>query len=518
MSKRLRNLIITSVALLLVIGLLVALLLLPDLGGNTSASSSSNPASAVDTSVSLIDKSVDADGKTVEEPITRVEITPAEGEAFVVENDAEDGLRVAAYADFIADTTKLNNLVMRLKTISATRLVKEDAADVSVYKLDEENATAVTVTYYDGTQYAFYLGMSSPGEAGRYFRQVDSNDVYLVSAYLGSAVDTNPLNYISHTLITAPAVNTDDMSGAAMLRNMELSGTLRPQTVYFRKATENDSKALQQADYVITKPALRGMEDSIVQQIVEQTSLTAASIVCLHPTQEQIRQYGLEDPYSVAVFDLAVLSSKTETGEDGTQTAVPYYYNVQSHTVKLGGKDENGYYYALVDDLDMVVTLMPSAVLWAEQTYDTLVDPLLFMQMIADMRTISITTADGHYDFKLTHFPDETDGDLSMTVSCNDVIYSTPYMRKFYQVLMSIQRIGPATAEVPEGAAPALVVELTPIEGSQGQYVKAELYKMSGSVYLCRQANGDLYQVTARAVNHALEQLSNYLNGEPVTL
>ena len=147
--------------------------------------------------------------------------------------DEQAGLRVVAYADFTANTTKLSSLVTYLKSITATQLVKSGAseADLAGYGFGPETGTAVQVTYHDGTVYAFELGIESPGESGRYFREEGSDRVYLVSTYLGTTVDTGSLAYISPTLITAPAVNSDDTEGSAVLRNMELTGSMRTQKV-----------------------------------------------------------------------------------------------------------------------------------------------------------------------------------------------------------------------------------------------------------------------------------------------
>ncbi|MBR7093081.1 MAG: DUF4340 domain-containing protein [Clostridia bacterium] len=513
MSKRLRNLLLT-VGLLVVAGgaLAAVLLLLPE---PTPVESGSSDTSAVDISVKLIDKSKDADGNVIDAPIREIEITSPAGH-FVVENDEQDGLRVAAYADFTPNTTKLSSLVTYLKSITATQQVKSGASetDLAGYGFGEETGTAVRVTYYDGTVYAFELGIESPGESGRYFRPAGEDRVYLVSTYLGTTVDTDPLAYISPTLITAPSVNSDDTAGSAVLRSMELTGNVRTQPVYFRQVIPEDGDALQHTGYVITTPRLCGMNDSLVQDIASKLSLTAAAVVYPHPTQEQIRECGLNEPHSVAQYDLAVSSTRAVSEDDPDQTET-YYYNIQPHTVRLGKTDAGGNYYALVDDLDMIVTLMPSAVPWAEETYDTLVDPLLFMQMITDIQTISLTINGRTYDFQLTHDPDQDDRDLKMTVTCDGKTYSTPDMRILYQVLMNIRRSGPAAGPAAD-EQPTLTVELTPVSASGGRHVLAKLYKISGSLYLCRQANGEEYQVTARTVTHAMEQIENYLAGEKV--
>lgn len=506
MSKRTRSLLITAVALLAVIGLLAVTLLLPEKAQDAGSDPSSVPQQP---SVTLIDKSADANGNKIERPIERIDIALPD-ETFSVQWNQTDGLRVTAYADLAPNAVKLGTLVASLATVTATRLVKAEVQDMSVYGFDGQ-ACAVSVTYHDGTVYAFELGAESPGEAGRYLREKDGNDVYLASAYFAATVTAPSTTYISPSLIKMPATGGE---GVAVLRNMELSGALRPQAISLRRALASDPKALRYTGYLITAPVVRGMEGTAAKEISSVLSLTAAAVVCPHPTAQQLQQYGLDDPFSVARYDLAVLVSKTSA--DGEQKE-EYYHNAQSHTVRLGNKDDNGNYYALVDGIDMVVTLTPSAVPWAEATFDTLVDPQLFMEMITDVQRLSLTTAQGTFDFVLTHLPDETDRNKNLTVTCGGQSYGAADMRKLYQVLMKITRVGPAEGAVPEDD-PVLTVELTPVAGSQGSHVKAQLYKISGSRYLCKQANGDTYQVTARTVDHALGQIENYLSGQAVTL
>lgn len=69
-----------------------------------------------------------------------------------------------------------------------------------------------------------------------------------------------------------------------------------------------------------------------------------------YPTAEDLKRYGLDDPYSTAVFTLAV--ETTETSETSGESAKTSYYNIQKHTIQLGNKNDNGEYYALVYNED----------------------------------------------------------------------------------------------------------------------------------------------------------------------
>ena len=118
--------------------------------------------------------------------------------------------------------------------------------------------------------------------------------------------------YIGTTLISAPTVRDDDTKGEAILRDMKLTGSLRAgQPLSFRRTTASDSAETKLFTYVITSPYLRRFNDTMLQSLLTSTtSLTATVAVVAHPTAEELTQYGFDDPYSVAEFNLAVLQGR----------------------------------------------------------------------------------------------------------------------------------------------------------------------------------------------------------------
>ena len=66
-------------------------------------------------------------------------------------------------------------------------------------------------------------------------------------------------------------------------------------------------------------------------------------------------------------------------------------YNGVSFTVRLGGKDESGNYYAMLDGVDIVYTVAASNVPWAEEQYGDLLADFLFLEYITDLKSVTLT-------------------------------------------------------------------------------------------------------------------------------
>ncbi len=68
---------------------------------------------------------------------------------------------------------------------------------------------------------------------------------------------------------------------------------------------------------MITSPYLRRFNDTMLQSLLTSTtSLTATVAVVAHPTAEELTQYGFDDPYSVAEFNLAVLQGESDSSDE----------------------------------------------------------------------------------------------------------------------------------------------------------------------------------------------------------
>ena len=151
MSKQVRTLIIAGVAVLALIGLLLGLLfLLPEKGGEESSTTTSS------STITVLDKSTDADGKTVSDPVSKVVIRRGDA-SYTVAPDEEGQLLVSGFEDLPVNTSALSTLTSNLATITASRKVADTSENAADYGLDKPQATA-EVTYADGTTATVELG------------------------------------------------------------------------------------------------------------------------------------------------------------------------------------------------------------------------------------------------------------------------------------------------------------------------------------------------------------------------
>ena len=554
MSKQVRTLIIVGAGILVLVALLLVLLLTPALGGgSTSSSASADNSSTVDTSVSLLDKSKDADGKNVENPVKKAVVKTGDEEYTVAPN--KDGqLTVQAYQDLPVNTTAIDSLVQTLATITATRKITDDpdlltgesaaaqqqASDSSsaaavggdaAFGLDKPLST-VTVTYHDDTIAVFELGNLEPMETGYYFRESGKRPVYLVDTTFAGTLQLKSTAYIGTTLYAGPTVKEGDSSGQVVVRDLDLTGSIRkdqPVSIVLTSQTA-DAEKYQYSSHLITKPYKRTVSAStdMTTLFSSFSSLTAGEALVPHPTKADLTKYGFGDPLSVAVFRLAVSTTKSSlaaannssssagtssgTSEDDDKEVI---YGTEEHTVTIGGKNDDGNYYVMVNGIDVIYLVSSAGLSWAEVRYNDLVNPGMFLESIDNIDSIAFTIDGKTTTFKLEHVEGyESGSDEELNITAGGKKYSTSEFRGLYQVLMGLQRYGDADAK-PTGS-PALIIDVVPIKGKADR-VTASLYKTSASSYTCVHADGDSYKVRGSTIENVVRQFENYLAGKPVS-
>ena len=188
MSKQVRTLILAGVAVVALVALLLVLVfLLPGSGGEDASSTAVS-----DTSVTVLDKSTDADGKTVDNPIKSIQITLRD-ETFTFSQNEDGDLVADPYKDLPINTSEISYLVSTLKTVTATKEISANPESPSDYGFtgefaapDSSDASAVSssvssaakaekavgltaqisVTYHDDSIHSFEVGRESPTKEG----------------------------------------------------------------------------------------------------------------------------------------------------------------------------------------------------------------------------------------------------------------------------------------------------------------------------------------------------------------
>lgn len=507
MTRRTRSLLYSIVALA-VVGVLLAgvLLLLPETNGNTD----DDP--AVDESVVLFDKSEE---KTV--TLSSAVISFAEN-SYTIERTNDKLYAVKGYEDLPLDHTLLSDAADSLLSITATRLVletPENPADFGFGKTD--SAVTVSATYSDDSSFAFEIGDLSPSGEGYYVREVGKTAIYLMDPTFCETITCEPKQYINRMPVTAPTA--EESTDTVVVRDVTLTGTVRPQTIYFQitEMPENPEENMVISGYAIQKPYFHAV-DSNSPLIAYSTfsTLTASDVALLRPTAADLNTYGLSTPYSVCTVNLSLKRTTETKGEDGKTDTEISYHSTFTYTIKLGNTDKNGNYYGVVyaeDTLTPVVYLFEKSAVsaWVDAQYEDVADDMLYFQHITNLTSLSITNNGDTKTFSLAHSPDQEDSDKSLTVTANGKTYSTPDFRTLYASLLGLYRAG-ATDETPTGT-PILTLQFTPMK-QHGSATTVRIYEYTTGYCIAIHNSGEKHLLNTKDVQKLQTNYQKFLAGE----
>lgn len=512
MNRRIITLIIGIAALAVtVIGLLVVLAVLPSLSqtGDTPQDDASVTTTTAEPQLVMYDKTVDSTGAVVSKPVSEITVENTTGRYRLITRE-DDTMAVEDYADLLTDSASITAMceyMAKFPVLKELRFVEDEAA----YGFDEPTAT-MTATYHDGSDITVVIGGVSQGTEGYYARVQGENTLYIIDSTVASYYTRAGKSLIGKTLITAPPINEDDTSSTAQLLRLWLTGTCRDKAVEI--AIDTDAKypgMTYVSSYVMTAPYVRAINPDVFSSIATaMLTLTATDVEAVHPTAEQLAQYGLSDPHSTAAFTLAAVS--TASADNGG--TISKHYNDREHMILLGDKNEDGYYYALVDGYDIVYLLSEDSVPWAEKTYDELMHSLLFLKAITAVDEITVTESGKATTFALTHYPDKDTVDDRLVVTAGGKTYSTADFRTLYSMMLGIHRVGLKEEGAVASGEPVLELEVVFNDG--GEPMSAAFYPMSSSRYLCVMNDGEESAVSISDVSEFITQYGNFLKGEPV--
>mgnify|MGYP002517039381 CR=1 FL=1 len=501
LNPRLRTLFIAlgGVVLLTVILLLVLYLPRGEQPGSSSVSSA-----VEETTYPLIQKGTSTDTGLV----TDLQVRNSKDHYTLKYDTGEQSYKLTGYEDLTLDSTTVKGLTEAMTALNASSKL-ETEGEAADYGLDQP--VNITATYKDGTSHVLHIGNAVPSGSGYYVALDDDNTVYICNTSTMEPFLQPATSLVSTVLLSTPTVKSDDSSGKAILRELQISGSAHNPALSIRRAESDESTEVSYSSYVMTKPYYRGVSESVSNSLANLTALYASEAVALHPTAAQRESYGLNNPGTLVKLTLAVETTTTSSEDSGSSATV--YYNSVTATLRIGKTDADGNYYCAVDGTDAVFLVPASSLqVLVERQYSNTVSDLLFIKDITTLGRVDITLDGSTHSFTLTHHADAEDNDQSMIVSEGDKTYSTPDFRTLYQRMMSFYRYTEKDT-TPSGKA-NLAFSLYTTDGKQ--YMSVKFYPVSGSLYCVETSEGETFSTKASTVEDFITQYKNYLDGKPV--
>lgn len=462
-----------------------------------------------DTSVTLFDKTDSSVKCTIKSVLVQTEKSSVE----IYNKD--DVLVVKGYEDLTMHALNMGDL----ETLLTKMVAADDIGEVSnlkEYGLNKPQLTA-TVVYHDNSEKVFEIGDATPDQKGCYMHEQGSKHVYILDMDSIAVLSQNALDYISTTVFSKPDIEEDDDKNGesdVVLRKMTLSGSMRKDKNFtFRLVTSEDSDSYIYYNYIITEPYLKGANSSYDTELGAFTSLSATGVVKTHPTAADLKEYGLDNPYSLLTFTLAKRTTTSTENSSGDTVSETTHEDLVEHTLRLS-KADNDNYYCTIDEKPIVYLVAATDITFAEMEYDDFADTLLFLEDITKMGKFELTMDGKVTTFQLTHIPSIDDNEKNMTVKVDGKTYDTMDFRYLINNFMDISRYTSLKKDVSD--LPVKMEFSIYHTGENTPALTVKFHETSGNLCAAVLSNGEKYQVKTSDVEFVIQQCENYLNGKTV--
>ncbi len=397
------------------------------------------------------------------------------------------------------NTTRKESMVTISGLMEAKKLVEENAGDLSKYGLDEPLST-FTVTYRDHTEAVVYIGDEAPESRYNYVRVEGSNNVYMV---LGTKLTyfTDPVTaYAELALIATPSNESWPDYGVETVTRSDWD---------YEVTFENDPNDIEGmlSSQVISSPIFAYLNITGSSNVTHgMWGLTAADCVVVKPTEEQLSEYGLDDPFCTVSLKGDEYDYYLRIGNEAFDPDIPE----DETPVKLG------YYCYLegVSGADCIYLISESSLPWTTFKIENVITSIMTANYLVDLSQITIEVGGEKtvYDITSNGSSKDTNEDGSVadvtSVKCGGEELDVENFKSLYQYIMTCP-----TDEIcftdPEGDSELTITETRTDGGGD----TIELFKDTSRRYIVKLNGRTSFRIQSTWVDTLLKNMDNVKNG-----
>lgn len=296
-------------------------------------------------------------------------------------------------------------------SITAQRRIA-DPGELSRYGL-ENPYSRIVVSLTDGEPYTITIGDESPDRSGRYANVSGDGAVYLISSSTAEMF-VKPSTQLIGTSTFTPIASSGDSDPYFVDGTLTYFDRITLGGSFHKSPITLESDKNSTLPYLLTVPQRQTANSEKVSALltVASSGITNSGAYIYHPGAEDLKKYGLNEPYSTLEFKF------------GDRTI----------TIRLGKQIEVGYYPMMVDDKPLIYRVDANSIAWAEYSEQDLYYNLLFMENIMKVAAIELKTPEKTILFKVTQ--DEKND--SYTVQANDKTFNSTRFAPYYQRLIGM--------------------------------------------------------------------------------
>ena len=409
---------------IIVVGVLAAslggmLLILEKTGGNDSSSSA-----AQSSSTEVINKKESKKTQIVDRSVEQVTSVKVENKfdtfEMVRNTTGKTTWLIDALDGVAASLTDENSLADCAATLKSFDTVEENAEDLSKYGFDEPTSK-FTVTFEDGESRTFIVGDMLPGSDRYYYlHEEGSNTVYeVLTTYLQYMCQSKE-DFVTKVLIAQPGQDSYPDYGTLTVKRKDQD---------YKVVIKNDDKDEGGAvsAQIMTEPVYGYLNISNSTEYTHgMWGLTASTAAVIKPGKDDIKKYGLDDPYATVTlkgdeydYKLTIGDSINAVDENGNElTAIDSYYCMVEG----------------VEGLDCIFIIKAEELPWVTKTPENILSSLMTFNYIKDVGEVKITKGDSVDDIKVTY---DTEAEDVKDAQMNGKTLDVPSFKTFYEFLLT---------------------------------------------------------------------------------
>jgi len=254
------------------------------------------------------------------------------------------------------NTSTVDNIAWNANTLKAQKLIEENPSDLSIYGLD--NPVILTFILKDGTKYMLSIGNEIPTGGSYYARKEGDPTVYTIGSYEAEKFLQTKFDLMTKDLYDETYA-TDDFTVVSYER--------KGQKVF-------DSAAGDKGNWLLSYPIETEANSSSIYPILEVLGqLTASEYI--DENVEDLNKYGLKNPSYV----------------------LSYTVKGNNYKLSLGNKNEKGYFYAIMNDENLVFTVAASNFPFLDKPIEEIISSFVHLQNINEVAEMRVEI-DGRTD------------------------------------------------------------------------------------------------------------------------
>lgn len=416
MNKKIKALIVGGAVLVVLIGVLVTLLLLNQDSGEESSGSSTA------SSINLLEKNIN--------DVTMLTVKNSKGE--IVMHQSEDNtFTVEGLKDLPTDQSTVKEAFSSMAVIDATKVVSESPEKLDEYGLETPRAT-VQATMKDGSTHTLKVGVQSPLKDGYYGMLEGDSELYLFKTIpYADFCTVSSKDYLAKTLIA----NTDGKEVEELVQKISLYRSDIGHEIVFEQL-ENDKEQhyspMYASAFVMTAPVKAYVDSTYFGDVSDDaTSFSATSVVSVFPSEEQLKEYGFDNPSAIYTVDR----------KDGTRIQIKVGKACYSDptTDDKAGTSITGYYVQLVGR-DAVYYIKEAQMPFMTISVFDIISQISFAPDITTLDTLTVSAEGKEYVIDFTQTKVDTkvnNSGIEVTGTINGKSVDKDRLANFYIFVVS---------------------------------------------------------------------------------